>query len=301
MRSAASGIMTLLERDETNYTFICRITKVNGDIIRLSSCVGDVVIDAETFLGNPGFNLSSITSAAFGQPPTVDMEIPVSTTGPITPDDVIYGAMDHASIDIYMVDYLQPEQGTLNLFRGRISQSEITNAGAASFQMEGFAADLLELVVETYGTTCPASLGDARCQKDLTAYTFSATVATVTSRLQFTLTITAPSAVDGYFANGALQFTSGENDGYAFDIRNWTQATSRVDLWLPTVKEVAPGDTLSIVAGCDKQAETCRVKFSNIINFQGFPFLPTKSQLECGEDDFVDERPPTGTTTTVDC
>ena len=27
-------------------------------------------------------------------------------------------------------------------------------------------------------------------------------------------------------------------------------------------------------AGCDKRRETCRDKFANILNFQGFPFMP---------------------------
>jgi uncharacterized phage protein (TIGR02218 family) len=29
-----------------------------------------------------------------------------------------------------------------------------------------------------------------------------------------------------------------------------------------------------LVAGCDKRLETCRLKFNNILNFQGFPDLP---------------------------
>lgn len=306
MRSVSAGFATLLARDETNFTFICEIRKLNSDVIRLSACVGDVVYDSGSppvvFYGSPGFTLSSITSAAFGQPPTVDMQIPVSVTGPITPDDVTFGALDSAEVEIWMIDYLQPSEGRMNLFRGKISTVEITDSGAASFQMEGFAADLLELVVETYSTTCPASLGDSRCQKDLTAFTFSATVASVASRSQFTLS--GVSQADGYFANGALRFTSGANNGFAFDIRNWTQSTSRVDLWLPAIKDIQVGDTLSIVAGCDKQAVTCRTKFNNIINFQGFPFLPTKSQIECGDTGTtgaLDERPPVGTTVVIEC
>ena len=29
-----------------------------------------------------------------------------------------------------------------------------------------------------------------------------------------------------------------------------------------------------MIAGCDKVAATCRVKFSNLLNFGGFPFVP---------------------------
>ncbi len=264
MRSASAGFITLLARDETSFTFICEITKRNGDVVRLASCVGNVVSSGNTFYGSPGFSLSSITSSAFGQPPTVDMRIPVTVGGLITPDDVTFGALDGALFDIWMIDYLSPGDGRLAMFRGKVSTVEINDIGAAAFQLEGFASDLTELVVETYAAVCPASLGDSRCQKNLTAFTFNATVNTVTSRSRFSLTITAPAAVNGWFANGVLQFTSGANDGFAFDIRNWTQSGSVVDLWLPTIKDVSPGDTLQIVAGCDKLPSTCQQKFNNI-------------------------------------
>ena len=34
------------------------------------------------------------------------------------------------------------------------------------------------------------------------------------------------------------------------------------------------GDEVELTVGCDKQASTCRSKFQNMINFQGFPFIP---------------------------
>ncbi len=37
---------------------------------------------------------------------------------------------------------------------------------------------------------------------------------------------------------------------------------------------IAVGEQVSVVAGCDKQIETCRTKFSNALNFRGFPHMP---------------------------
>jgi uncharacterized phage protein (TIGR02218 family) len=39
------------------------------------------------------------------------------------------------------------------------------------------------------------------------------------------------------------------------------------------------GDVLRIEAGCDKRPETCRVKFANFVNFQGFPHVPGEDWL----------------------
>ena len=37
---------------------------------------------------------------------------------------------------------------------------------------------------------------------------------------------------------------------------------------------LAVGDTLQVTAGCDKRFATCREKFANGLNFQGFPHMP---------------------------
>jgi uncharacterized phage protein (TIGR02218 family) len=40
------------------------------------------------------------------------------------------------------------------------------------------------------------------------------------------------------------------------------------------VRAIAVGDSFIIRAGCDKQFKTCKAKFSNSVNFRGFPHMP---------------------------
>jgi uncharacterized phage protein (TIGR02218 family) len=47
-----------------------------------------------------------------------------------------------------------------------------------------------------------------------------------------------------------------------------------VALALPMPRTVQVGDTLDIVAGCDKRHDTCKVKFSNIVNRRAEDFIP---------------------------
>ncbi len=35
-------------------------------------------------------------------------------------------------------------------------------------------------------------------------------------------------------------------------------------------------------AGCDKRVDTCRLKFDNLLNFQGFPDIPGEDWLLVG-------------------
>ena len=37
---------------------------------------------------------------------------------------------------------------------------------------------------------------------------------------------------------------------------------------------IAPGDTVTVAAGCNKQFSTCKTKFANGVNHRGFPYMP---------------------------
>jgi uncharacterized phage protein (TIGR02218 family) len=59
-----------------------------------------------------------------------------------------------------------------------------------------------------------------------------------------------------------------------------TSATHRtVELWQALGIAPAPGDMVRIEAGCDKREDTCRLKFANFVNFQGFPHIPGEDWL----------------------
>ena len=53
----------------------------------------------------------------------------------------------------------------------------------------------------------------------------------------------------------------------------------RIELWDRLRAEVEPGNMVRLTAGCDKRMETCRLKFSNILNFRGFPDIPGEDWL----------------------
>jgi hypothetical protein len=82
---------------------------------------------------------------------------------------------------------------------------------------------------------------------------------------------------DGWFRQGRLTWLSGANAGETATVmtdRLTADGSRALTLWRQPGSAVAVGDRFRIVAGCDKQAETCRAKFDNLLNFRGFPHLP---------------------------
>jgi hypothetical protein len=58
-----------------------------------------------------------------------------------------------------------------------------------------------------------------------------------------------------------------------FFIRSYP-GVETVTLIHPALVTPAVGDTIKAAAGCDKRLSTCKVKFSNLPNFRGFPTIP---------------------------
>ena len=75
--------------------------------------------------------------------------------------DMAAGLYDHAQVELWRVDWAEPDQG-VRLWSGRLSR--IRREGAAFVaDLAGPLAALERVVGRTYGRQCDAVLGDARC------------------------------------------------------------------------------------------------------------------------------------------
>ncbi len=106
-----------------------------------------------------------------------------------------------------------------------------------------------------------------------------AVIATVIDQASFTLTITEARAVNDWFNGGGFIFETGNNAGFAIEIRDWVQASSTVTIFLPAPFTVNVGDKVRLYPGCDKRSETCNARFANILNFRGEPFVPGQDEI----------------------
>jgi uncharacterized phage protein (TIGR02218 family) len=81
---------------------------------------------------------------------------------------------------------------------------------------------------------------------------------------------------DGWFTRGRLSVQSGTANGLSALIKSDETIEGRriIELWEPLRVDVQTGDQIRLEAGCDKRTETCRLKFQNLANFQGFPDIP---------------------------
>lgn len=121
-----------------------------------------------------------------------------------------------------------------------------------------------------YQTGCLHTLYDSGCGLSKTSFQGTGTVSGSPTITSFTYSGLAQAS--GYFNLGTLKFTSGANTGHVRTVKSYSGGTIQLASPLP----VAPtsGDAFTIYAGCDKTQATCTTKFSNVIHFRGYPFIP---------------------------
>lgn len=200
----------------------------------------------------------------------------------ITPGDLAAGRWDGAEIRLWEVDWRDVAQRRL-LFRGALG--EIVFAGGAyRAELRGLSEALNRPQGRVFHARCSAMLGDGQCRFDLSreGYAAEAVVAAVSeggARLGLS---GADAHAAGWFEHGRVEFLDGPAAGLTGVVkidRVLPEDAREIELWAAPGAAPRAGDRLRLVAGCDKQAATCRGKFLNFLNFRGFPELPPEDWL----------------------
>lgn len=283
MKSLGAGILSHIQQETTTLCICWLITRRDGVVKAFTSNVADLRWlppgggkgDEITFKASTGAVVSNLqTSAGRG----IDnlSAYGVINSVDLTEADLLKGFYDDAKVEIMLVNYEDTTQ-YVTLVKGNLGEVKI---GRKAFETE--VRSLIQRAAQMVGKTCSPLcrvkvLGDSECTVNLASFTFaSQTVASVVSRSQFR---TASAGVVGkpayYFAYGKLTWTSGANSGKSVEVRSHDTGSP----CLLTLAEIMPydiqvGDAFTIIAGCDRRLETCRDKFSNVLNFRGEPYVP---------------------------
>jgi uncharacterized phage protein (TIGR02218 family) len=193
----------------------------------------------------------------------------------ISETDIRAGRYDNAEVRAYRVDWKNTDDHVL-IFRGHIGEITI-KGGAFQAEIRGLSAFLNRPFGSVFQTPCSAVLGDKRCQFDtsMAGFQHETTVAQIIAP-----NVLGLDAMEGFdptwFTRGKIEILSGAAKGLIGAIKSDDQhgATRQITLWTALGLQPESGDRVRITTGCDKQFATCRDKFSNILNYRGFPDIP---------------------------
>lgn len=265
------------------YRVLClRIVPVTGSPIYLTDHPRDLTMSGHTYLSTSGYEFTGYSATAGFAPGSLDLQ-GISGVAGISRAQIAAGLFDGAVVSIFATSWSAPIEDEEPIVRGIF--------GKARLEDDRYTIDGLSLIDalntarnDQFTAQCPKvflSQGFGGCLVPVAPNTVTGSLTSVSSAALFT--DTARGEASDTFAAGTIRFTSGPNAGLkALEILSFASggviATFEPFYYLPQI-----GDNYTMVRGCRKRRQDCEAReggsgtFNNIVNFGGFPWVPTSS------------------------
>lgn len=272
MKQISAALEAHLAGEVTTLATCWKLKRRDNILLGFTDHDQDIVFDSLTYKASTGFTPSAIDNGASLAVDNLDVEGMLTDTS-ISESDILAGKYDFAEIEIFQVNYRDLSQGVLKLRRGWLGEVSLQKQRFIA-EVRGLTQRLSQTIGELFSPSCRATLGDNRCKVNLAAHTVTGSVTSVTSNQEFT--DSARTEASGIFTFGLLTFTSGANNGFAMEVKEYlyNAAGGRLSLALAMPYVITPGDNYQLSKGCDKTLSTCFSRFDNVVNFRGEPSVP---------------------------
>ncbi|MDH4440231.1 MAG: DUF2163 domain-containing protein [Rhizobium sp.] len=276
MRRLPEALAAHFASGETTLCRAWRVTRADGGVLGFTEHDQLLVFNGTRFEPASGFAASEAQAASGLAAPGAEIRGGFSSDA-ITEADLAAGRYNGARVELFLVNWQAPDAQNVLLSVQEIG--EVVRAGAGfSAELRSMAHRLQQPQGRIYNRRCDADLGDIRCGVDMGVGSRRRTgqVAEVISADRLRIWGLA-GLTEGHFRLGHLHFAGRSLAGRRLAIEETgapVDGLVEVRLWLPL--EVTPevGDPVTLSVGCDKSFTTCRTRFSNQRNFQGFPHMP---------------------------
>ncbi len=267
---------------ETGLTTLCHawsIRRRDGAVLTFTDHDISVSFDGMVFRADSGLSARALSQSTGLSVDNTEAMGALSHSA-IREDEIEQGRFDKAEVLCWRVNWADVTQRSL-LFRGTIG--EIQRAGGAfRAELRGQTEALNQPLGRIFQKPCSAVLGDKACGFDPTALGYAETLAVqdLADARVFRWSDMA-GYEDGWFTRGRLDVLEGPAAGLWGMVKQDRKIDSNreIELWEPIRGKIEAGTKVRLLAGCDKRMETCRLKFNNLINFQGFPDLPNEDWM----------------------
>lgn len=260
-----------LSGDVTTICHCWRLTRGDGAVLGFTDTDSEIEFDGVTHRPRSGFSASEAGSSLGLAADTVDIEGALSSLD-IVEQDIHGGLYDGALVDTFLVNWQSPDQRTLirSAVIGRIRLVD----GRFVAELESISASLDKPNARYFRRGCDAELGDPACGFDIAAagYNVNGIISSV-EPAGAVMVAGIGTFAEGWFAHGLMSWTAAGRSASARVVSHMLR-NGEARLMLAPGEIPAQGTAVVLVAGCDKRFSTCKGKFSNHLNFRGFPHLP---------------------------
>jgi len=253
-----------------------RIVCRNGLTVRVTRYPVDLVMsNGQIYQSGSGYDFTGYQATTSLSPSAIDLEGILGFAG-VTRDALQSGVFDGARGYLFACDFRAPVEDYEPIVCSVFGKATLNDDRYTVEEMALIDA-LNQSVGKVYAPGCQKVFGGqeyAGCKVALGPLTLTGTLTAVSGADSFTDTARGEPA--DYFALGTVRFLSGQNAGLkAQEIKSF--AAGIIQTFEPFYFTPAVGDTYEIVPGCRKSLSACSDKWNNVVNFGGFPTMPTQS------------------------
>lgn len=272
--SAQDALHTHLKKGTTTVCRCWLLKREDGVWFGFTDHDRELTFDGYTFKASSGMDASALQTSSGLSVDNAEAVGALSDDG-INENDILAGRYDGALVLHWLVNWADVAERKL-MFQGSVGEISRTEY-AFEVELRGVSSALNKPLGRVYMRQCDCTLGDDRCGVDLTSSQFSArtTVMGIEGHHKITVQLNDESAL-GDLSGGMLDIQTGRaaklkrkiaNDKIDGDVHHLT-----LEEMLPHDLEL--GDEVIVTVGCDRSPSSCKNKFSNFVNYRGFPNIP---------------------------
>ena len=300
MKSAGSNTLAALSGGQFRKAELYEITLSGGTVIRFTDYDLPLTVGANTYAANVIVTRGPLSQRVGLDVQTLDLSLAPQLDAPTAFSvagmgflrAVKLGLLDSARLSMRKVFMTMATNtdGSLPVktngesvlwFTGRVADSSAGRVSASLVVESDLSLLNVSMPRNLIQSGCLHTLFDAGCTLSKAANTSTGTVSATGPNTATSFTTGLAQATD-FFALGIITFTSGTNSGIARTIQGHSSTGGKITVYAPFPNVPATGDAFSIVPGCNKQQSTCSSKFSNIVHFRGYPYVPVPETLYDG-------------------
>jgi uncharacterized phage protein (TIGR02218 family) len=276
MKSAPAAFIALIHNSqEFEMADLYQFTLTNGTVLRYTNYDAAVVDRGFTYLANAILVDRSRVRTVLGvEVDTLDLVINPHPADMVNSATFMAtctgGLLDGAFLEMRRCafDYDNINVGSYINFSGRVAEMNMSRTQVDMVVKSDLEILNVKLPRNLYQATCLNTLYDSYCTANKNSFVGGGAIISATKT---TVSVSATNAV-GYFDLGYIVFNTGALAGVKRTVKS--NDAHNFNLLNPLPSLPANGDTFTAYAGCDKTQATCQSKFSNVIHFRGFPYVP---------------------------
>ena len=163
--------------------------------------------------------------------------------------------------------------GPVVYWKGRIVSCDWPDPATAKLTCESVFTSLKRPGLRArYQRMCRHALYSEQCGVDKTTYAVAGTVSAINAAKTVLTVAAADALADGWLTGGMVETPTG---GFLF-----VTAHSGSSITLANPCALAVSDAVTLYPGCARNRETCKNKFNNILNFGGWPWIPSRNPFD---------------------